>query len=114
MLELEWEGSGYNSHEKLSGILIFQKENGKRSGIETTLLLNGSNIGIDADRFGVGTWLFLLMAFGGGLILNLMPCVLPVVAIKALSVTKHLGENEHRLRSLGLLFSAGIIFSFLV
>ena len=112
-LELEWEGLGYNSHEKLSGILIFQKENGKRIGIETNLLFNGLNLGIDTDRFGAGSWLFLLMAFGGGLILNLMPCVLPVVAIKALSVTKHLGENQYRLRSLGLLFSAGIIFSFL-
>ena len=37
----------------------------------------------------------LLLAFLGGLILNLMPCVLPVLGIKVLSVLSHGGKDHH-------------------
>ena len=47
-----------------------------------------------------------------GFILNFMPCVLPVVSIKVLSLVKHAGESQKRHVILGLLFSAGILTSF--
>jgi suppressor for copper-sensitivity B len=60
----------------------------------------------------------LLLAFIGGLILNLMPCVLPVLSIKILSVLSH-GGKDHRLHRWEIFRSfiaaaAGIIFSFWV
>jgi thiol:disulfide interchange protein DsbD len=113
-LLIEWASISDKSDPQLSGILVYEMEMGKRGGVKATLLFDDSGITSDNDVFGDGLWTLLLMAFGGGLILNLMPCVLPVVAIKALSVTKHLGGNEFRIRLLGLAFSVGIVFSFLV
>lgn len=54
-----------------------------------------------------------LLALAGGVILNLMPCVFPVLSIKVMSTTAaHLGEHSKHLHSLA--YTAGIILSFLV
>ena len=55
---------------------------------------------------------YLLMALAGGLILNLMPCVLPVISLKVLSFVSQAGEEAGRIRQLGLAFSAGIVATF--
>lgn len=55
----------------------------------------------------------LLLALGGGLILNLMPCVLPVLSIKAVSVLES-GESPARARSHALMYTAGVLVSFAV
>ncbi|HSQ40901.1 MAG TPA: thioredoxin family protein [Fibrobacteraceae bacterium] len=57
-------------------------------------------------------FLLLLFAFLGGLILNLMPCVLPVLSIKALSLAKHARESRARLLAMGCTMTAGILVSF--
>ena len=54
------------------------------------------------------------LAFLGGLILNLMPCVLPVLSIKLLSVVKHGGRAPGAVRVSFLASAAGILASFLV
>jgi suppressor for copper-sensitivity B len=54
------------------------------------------------------------LAVLGGLILNLMPCVLPVLSIKLLSVVKHGGRERREVRIGFLASAAGILFSFLV
>jgi len=56
----------------------------------------------------------IFAAFIGGLILNIMPCVLPVLSIKLLSVVKHGGKHKSHIRFNFLMSSAGIIFSFLL
>lgn len=56
----------------------------------------------------------LLFGFLGGLILNVMPCVLPVISIKILSFVKQAGEDRGRILRLGLAFSAGILVWFWV
>ena len=53
----------------------------------------------------------LLLALGGGLILNLMPCVLPVLSLKALSLVQA-GESHARARSHALWYTAGVLLSF--
>ncbi|OOG53933.1 protein-disulfide reductase [Rhodanobacter sp. B05] len=55
----------------------------------------------------------LLLALGGGLVLNLMPCVLPVLSIKAVSVLES-GENPATRRSHALFYAAGVLCSFAV
>jgi len=57
---------------------------------------------------------FFLMAFLGGLILNLMPCVLPVVSLKVFSLMKSAGEEKGKIFKAGLSFTAGVLFSFTV
>ena len=56
-------------------------------------------------------WLSLLFAFVGGLILNLMPCVLPVLALKVLALAGHQGEAKASRRG-GIEFTLGVVVSF--
>lgn len=59
-------------------------------------------------------WSVVLLALLGGLILNLMPCVLPVLAIKLSSLVQQQGQTQRQTRQQFLASSAGIIFSFLL
>ena len=61
----------------------------------------------------VSLWYALLLALGGGLVLNLMPCVLPVLSIKAVSLLES-GENPERRRTHALMYTAGVLVSFVV
>jgi thiol:disulfide interchange protein DsbD len=54
------------------------------------------------------------LAFLGGIILNLMPCVFPVLFIKGLSLVQSSGEEKHQQRSHGLVYTLGIVVSFWV
>ncbi len=56
--------------------------------------------------------LYLVFALVGGLILNLMPCVLPVISLKVLSFVSQAKEDRGRIRALGLAFVGGIIAAF--
>lgn len=56
----------------------------------------------------------LLFAFLGGALLNLMPCVFPVLSLKILSFVRHAGGDARRTRLHGLVFAAGVVLSFLV
>ena len=56
----------------------------------------------------------LLFAFAGGLILNLMPCVFPVLSIKILSIARQSGDDPAVRRRHGLTFGAGVLVSFWV
>lgn len=52
------------------------------------------------------------LAFLGGLLLNLMPCVFPVLFLKGLSLINSGNEERHKLRTHGLVYTAGILASF--
>ena len=56
----------------------------------------------------------LFFAFVGGMILNLMPCVFPVLSIKVLSFARQSGEENAAPRKHGLVFGAGVVASFWV
>lgn len=56
----------------------------------------------------------LVLAFIGGLLLNLMPCVLPVLSLKALSFVEQAQESRAQGLKLGLAFTAGVLVSFWV
>ncbi|QPF72241.1 protein-disulfide reductase [Roseateles sp. DAIF2] len=56
--------------------------------------------------------LALLLAFAGGLLLNLMPCVFPVLSLKVLGFTAHAGERRVLVAG-GLAYTAGVVLSFL-
>ena len=55
----------------------------------------------------------LLYAFIGGLILNIMPCVLPVIALKILGFVNEARSEPRRVRNLGLVYALGVLVSFL-
>ena len=55
--------------------------------------------------------LVLVLALLGGLILNLMPCVFPVLSIKAVSVMEAHGKERHHQRGHALAYTAGVVLS---
>ncbi len=55
----------------------------------------------------------LFLAFLGGSILNLMPCVLPVIGLKVLSFVEQAGKDRRQIFMLNLVYSIGIISVFL-
>lgn len=111
----DWDGT----LDTLGGVLV--SDLGWRgSGSEKALAfrtpigdsLPGAAIG---DRSGLNSLaLALLFAFAGGLILNLMPCVLPVLSIKILGFVKQAGEDPTKSVHHGLVFTLGVLASFWV
>lgn len=61
---------------------------------------------------GLPGW--LLLAFVGGLILNGMPCVLPVLSLKVFSLLQHSGQSRAQTLLHGTAYTAGVVVSFLV
>ena len=59
-------------------------------------------------------FIWMLLAFGGGVLLNLMPCVFPMIGLKVLGFAKEAGASRRTVVLNGLLYSAGVIASFLV
>ncbi|KTF41064.1 protein-disulfide reductase DsbD family protein [Xanthomonas translucens] len=55
----------------------------------------------------------LLLALGGGLVLNLLPCVLPILSLKVLGVAQS-GESRSRARRHALWYTLGVLVSFAV
>lgn len=54
----------------------------------------------------------LLLAFVGGLLLNVMPCVLPILSVKALGFVEQAGERPAHVRAHGLVYAAGVLVAF--
>ena len=64
-----------------------------------------------SQEFNIFTLIFF--AFLGGLILNIMPCVFPILSIKILRFVEQSGDSTYKTIQQGLLFSLGVIVSFL-
>lgn len=63
-----------------------------------------------------GNSLLVMMGFGfiGGIILNLMPCVLPVIGLKILSFVQQSGQDRRRILALNIWYSLGVFAVFMV
>ncbi|MBP9674500.1 MAG: thioredoxin family protein [Bacteriovoracaceae bacterium] len=59
-------------------------------------------------------WLYLLLGFLGGLILNVMPCVLPVISLKLFSLANSQQMSQKKLLKHNLTYSLGILITFTV
>ncbi len=71
-----------------------------------------SNSAPDTTGSGVTLLGELALAFGGGVILNLMPCVFPVLFLKGLSLVNSSGQERKHQRLHGLAYTLGILVSF--
>ncbi len=70
--------------------------------------------GAPANASGLTLPLAVGLAFVGGIILNLMPCVFPVLFLKGLALVQSSQEERGRLRAHGLVYTLGILVSFWV
>jgi thiol:disulfide interchange protein DsbD len=106
---------------QISGVLI-QQSGAARLAYEVTLPIESSptaagiNTGPTLETGVVvpSLWRMLLYAFLGGLILNVMPCVLPVIALKILGFVGQAKDDPGQVRRLGLIYALGVLVSFLV
>ncbi|MEI6985218.1 MAG: protein-disulfide reductase DsbD domain-containing protein [Rhodospirillaceae bacterium] len=87
---------------------------GNRSIEATATIKVAASTAAVPDSGSPGLLSMLATALLGGLVLNLMPCVLPVLSLKLLSVMKHGGGSSRAVRADFLASAAGILFSFLV
>jgi thiol:disulfide interchange protein len=112
----------------INGVLIATEQNGTQSdSVPIEIAADFSGAGADqakaAPRFAPLTQsnqepqhsliVLMLLAALGGLILNLMPCVFPVLSIKAISVVEQAKKHPGIVRIKGLVFAAGVISSML-
>ena len=70
----------------------------------------------DASSNALTFWSALLLAFLGGMVLNLMPCVFPVLSLKILSFAQHSGKavaSRNAMRQHGIYYAIGVVLSFL-
>jgi thiol:disulfide interchange protein DsbD len=112
-LVLAYRGQGWRTELDVSGQWPAQATPAALSAAAQAAILRG-DAGAPADPvLSLGFAAALLGALLGGIILNLMPCVFPVLAIKLLSFTRHANDRRgHRIS--GLAYSAGVILSFVL
>lgn len=96
---------------KAAGLLLMKNARGETLGYEWSPEPEWRAADVVKEPAGFQPWM-LVLAFVGGLILNLMPCVLPVLSLKLLSLAKqsHLGRAQVRLENLA--YTAGVLVSF--
>jgi thiol:disulfide interchange protein len=104
---------------EISGLLIEKTGNDSIGAYEVKMPLTAASTATTtaASLAGAKTesfWAMLGLAFLGGLILNIMPCVLPVIALKILGFVQQSKEAPGRVRSLGIVYTLGVLASFLV
>ena len=98
-------------------IKIFNDEFQNISGV---LDIDGTGYNVSNGTFegfneeGLSLITALIFALIGGLILNLMPCVFPVISLKVLSFVSMGGSSPRKIRNHALVFTAGVIASFML
>ena len=109
--------------DRLVGVLAYTDRSGKYRGLKVNVPFTSAaaaaavvgdgdgpqRAGGGAARLSAGV---LVLAFLGGLILNLMPCVFPVLGIKIMGFVNEAGSNRRRVTMHGLIFTLGVLLSF--
>lgn len=125
VIELKQDPGGTGDPNKLFGALRTTGSwtgNGQKPALEVDIPIAESPPDIasipattsDSETEDAATGLLatLALAFGGGLILNLMPCVFPVIGIKIMGFVGQAGEDKRRVVIHGIVFTAGVLLSF--
>jgi thiol:disulfide interchange protein/DsbC/DsbD-like thiol-disulfide interchange protein len=101
---------GPNAKGVLQGLLVLTSSDGSTQALDVSVpqgVVPAAEFS-DSESGDLSLWLAMLFALVGGLILNVMPCVLPILAMKALSLATHGKEG----RSESFAYAAGAVLSF--
>jgi thiol:disulfide interchange protein len=110
---------------RLGGLLLVTDTDGNElayqveaepTGVNSAVL--GGVLAAAADSAGstmgeMGLGMVFLFALLGGVILNLMPCVFPILSMKVLSLSAHGESSQHTQRLHGIAYAAGVMLAFL-
>jgi thiol:disulfide interchange protein len=104
-----------SSERKLSSmaglVVFFHQPNGEdRAAWQMT----SATLSATAPAPVRGIFTFLLFGFIGGVVLNLMPCVLPVISLKIFGFIQHAGQSRQKILRSGVAFTIGIFAWFIV
>lgn len=100
--------SALRKNQELHGVLVLVDHAGRHLGSFT---IQGQ-VGEEKSGALIGFLTILAMAFLGGLLLNIMPCVLPLVTLKVYGLIKSAGENRYSVLWNGLCFTFGVVGCF--
>jgi len=107
--------------ERLVGVLGYTDPSGTYRGVNIDVPVEEHALRATRMTIGSGTSFsdsqtlsatLIELAILGGLVLNLMPCVFPVLAIKIVSFVNQAGESPHRIRLHGAAYALGVLMSF--
>lgn len=107
-LRLKSARAGAAPSGRLQGLLLVMGGAAPRGlAVDAPFPVSGGGAGA-----GLGIALALAFAFLGGILLNLMPCVLPVLSLKVVSLLRNSHSTGRGALAHGLVFSAGVLVSF--
>ncbi|MGI8943810.1 MAG: protein-disulfide reductase DsbD family protein [Qipengyuania sp.] len=96
--------------EELRGIIRFGEGQGVRFVAQPGAVPDGGSPLARSARELPSVWIALLGALFGGLLLNIMPCVFPILSLKALALAK-VGGDESAARRDALAYTGGVVFA---
>ena len=126
LLSLQASEYAQESAERLHGVVVAPEgttwdDGGEERAMTIDVPVDSSLQGVDvaalsasssaAGGGGLSLPWALAFAFAGGLLLNLMPCVFPVLSVKILGFAEDAGEDDAAIRRHGLLFGVGVLVS---
>lgn len=104
---------GTNVKDPLAGLLVLTSTDGSTQALDVSVpqgVVPEADFSDSSSSGDLSLWLALVFAFVGGLVLNVMPCVLPILAMKALSIARH---GQHG-RGESFAYALGAVASFAV
>ncbi|MCB4822422.1 protein-disulfide reductase DsbD family protein [Roseicella aerolata] len=94
----------------LAGVVVLTDAAGVRAAYAVAAPVGGA---VETGASALPLWQALLSAFLGGLILNLMPCVFPILAMKAMALARLSGAARAEVRAHAGSYTAGVLATFL-
>lgn len=120
-LFFEMDAAGtVDGSDGVGAVLTYRDAAGETQAVELELTKTTTPLGAASNATGSTTATTLsfataaLFAFLGGVILNLMPCVFPILSMKALSLVTMGGDGRRLVRQSGLIYTLGILVAFSV
>lgn len=97
--------SAFRPDTPLAGLIVLRD----RTGADTALTISATPGPVESTG---SLWRILLFALLGGLVLNLMPCVFPILAMKAVALAGLAGQDRRQARMHALTYAAGVLATF--
>ena len=98
--------------QRIDGVLVLEEDVGGTIAPHAFAIEATPSAGSAAGEGGMTLLYAVISALIAGVILNLMPCVFPVLSIKILHLTQHRAETPRRVRLHGMAYALGILACF--
>lgn len=98
--------------QRVDGVLVLEEDVGGTTASHAFVIEATPSAGGATAESGMTLFYAVISALVAGVILNLMPCVFPVLSIKILHLTEHRGETPRRVRLHGIAYALGVLACF--